>query len=129
MSTCPLLLLTIHSQYCQLGYSMSGFWCILGLGKWLYSDFVVVVIFFPQLHQPSLSPLLCKSVVSTPQSYSDAVDEWLILSKRNFKFDLGDVLLLPSAVGLRHMMTGVPDPWLSTLRAGLKAEEEDAMEG
>lgn len=26
-----------------------------------------------------------------------AVDEWLILSKRNFKFDLGDVLLLPSA--------------------------------
>lgn len=31
-------------------------------------------------------------------------------------------------VGLRHMMTGVPDPWLSTLRAGLKAEE-DAIEG
>lgn len=55
------------------------------------------------------------------------MDEWLILSKRNFKFDLGDVLLLPS-VGLRHMMTGVPDPWLSTLRAGLKAEE-DAIEG
>lgn len=26
-----------------------------------------------------------------------AVDEWLILSKRNFKFDLGDILLLPSA--------------------------------
>lgn len=26
-----------------------------------------------------------------------AVEEWLILSKRNFKFDLGDVLLLPSA--------------------------------
>lgn len=26
------------------------------------------------------------------------------------------------------MMTGVPDPWLSTLRAGLKAEE-DAIEG
>lgn len=26
-----------------------------------------------------------------------AVDEWLILSKWNFKFDLGDVLLLPSA--------------------------------
>lgn len=26
-----------------------------------------------------------------------AVDEWLILSKRNFRFDLGDVLLfLPS---------------------------------
>lgn len=24
------------------------------------------------------------------------VDEWLILSKRNFKFDLGDVLVLPS---------------------------------
>lgn len=95
------------------------------------------------------------------------MDEWLILSKRNFKFDLGDVLLFPSAepsgvvinknkkreenekifchlsysesltrrfdfervtnerlpVGLRHMMTGVPDPWLSTLRDGLKAEE------
>ncbi len=31
-------------------------------------------------------------------------------------------------VGLRHMMTGVPDPWQSTLRAGLKAEE-DAIEG
>lgn len=31
-------------------------------------------------------------------------------------------------VGLRHMMTGVPDPWLSTLREGLKAEEE-AVEG
>lgn len=101
-----------------------------------------------------------------------AVDEWLILSKRNFKFDLGDVLLLPSAedgskeklirgqksviskmsfcqnvdsrililsvclhvnllglpVGLRHMMTGVPDPWLSMLMAGLKAEE-DAEDG
>lgn len=59
-----------------------------------------------------------------PQSYSEAVDEWLILSKRNFKFDLGDVLLFTS-VGLRHMMTGVPDPWLSTLGAGLKAEEEE----
>lgn len=23
------------------------------------------------------------------------------------------------------MMTGLPDPWLSTLRDGLKAEEED----
>lgn len=55
------------------------------------------------------------------------MDEWLILSKRNFKFDLGDVLFFPS-VGLRHMMTGVPDPWLSTLREGLKAEEE-AVEG
>lgn len=31
-------------------------------------------------------------------------------------------------VGLRHMMTGVPVPWLSTLREGLKAEE-DAIEG
>lgn len=58
-----------------------------------------------------------------PQSYSEAVDEWLILSNRNFKLDRGDVLLFPS-VGLRHMMTGVPDPWLSTLGAGLKAEEE-----
>lgn len=56
------------------------------------------------------------------------MDEWLILSKRNFKFDLGDVLLFTSAVGLRHMMTGVPDPWLSTLREGLKAEE-DAIQG
>lgn len=72
-------------------------------------------------------PLLCKSGVSSPQSYSEVVDEWLILSKRNFKFDLGDVLLFTS-VGLRHMMTGVPDPWLSTLREGLKAEE-DAIEG
>lgn len=26
-----------------------------------------------------------------------AVDEWLSLSKRNFKLDLGDVLFLPSA--------------------------------
>lgn len=50
------------------------------------------------------------------------MDEWLILSKRNFKFDLGDVLLFTS-VGLRHMMTGVPDPWLSTLREGLKVDE------
>lgn len=25
------------------------------------------------------------------------VDEWVILSKRNFKFDLGDVLFFPSA--------------------------------
>lgn len=50
--------------------------------------------------------------------------EWLILSKRNFKFDLGDVLLFTS-VGLRHMMTGVPVAWLSTLRAGLKTAEED----
>lgn len=58
-----------------------------------------------------------------PHDYSDVVGEWLILSKRNFKFDLGDVLLFPS-VGLRHMMTGVPDPWLSTLAAGLKAEDE-----
>lgn len=31
-------------------------------------------------------------------------------------------------VGLRHMMTGVQDPWLSMLSAGLKAEEE-AMGG
>lgn len=31
-------------------------------------------------------------------------------------------MVLP--VGLRHMMTGVPDPWLSTLRAGLKAEDD-----
>lgn len=62
-----------------------------------------------------------------PQIYSEAVDEWLILSNRNFKFVLGDVLPFPS-VGLRHMMTGVPDPWLSMLRAGLKAEVE-VMDG
>lgn len=31
-------------------------------------------------------------------------------------------------VGLRHMMTGVPGPWLSIPIAGLKAEE-DAVEG
>lgn len=76
-----------------------------------------------------MQSLCCASLFffSVPQSYSEAVDEWLILSNRNFKFDLGDVLFLPS-VGLRHMMTGVPDPWVSTLREGLKAEE-DAMEG
>lgn len=73
-------------------------------------------------------PLLCKSDIFLPQSYSEVVDDWLILSKRNFKFDLGDVLLFTSAVGLRHMMTGVPDAWLSTLREGLKADE-DAIEG
>lgn len=71
-------------------------------------------------------PLLCKSVLPVPPSYSEAVDEWLILSKRNFKLDLGDVLLFPS-VGLRHMMTGVPGPWLSMLAAGLKADEEDMV--
>lgn len=82
---------------------------------------------FLQLRQPTLS-LRCASLFfSVPQSYSEVVEEWLILSKRNFKFDLGDVLFFPS-VGLRHMMTGVPDPWLSTLRAGLKAEEE-AIDG
>lgn len=32
-----------------------------------------------------------------------AVDEWLILSKRNFKFDLGDVLFFPSAKNERAM--------------------------
>lgn len=68
--------------------------------------------------------MLCKFVKSEPRSYSEAVDEWLILSKRNFKLDLGDVLPFPS-VGLRHMMTGVPEPWLSTLGAGLKAEETE----
>lgn len=76
------------------------------------------------LHELGLSLLLCKSVVSSPQSYSEAVDEWLILSKRNFKLDLGDVLLFPS-VGLRHIMTGVPEPGMSTLREGLNADEDD----
>lgn len=57
------------------------------------------------------------------------MDEWLILSKRNFKFDLGDVLLFLPSVGLGHMMTGVPGPWLSQLMAGLKAEEEEEVDG
>lgn len=100
--------------------------------KWFYSGLWLLLLlgcfFFFAAPSAHAVPLLCKSDVSIPRSYSEAVDEWLILSKRNFKFDLGDVLLLPSAVGLRHMMTGVPDPGLSTLRAGLKAEE-DAVEG
>lgn len=97
---------------------------------------VVVVTFlfccrcfiFLQLCQQALS-LHCARLgfFRSTQSYSEVVDEWLILSKRNFKFDLGEVLVFPS-VGLRHMMTGVQDPWLSMLSAGLKAEEE-AMGG
>lgn len=40
----------------------------------------------------ALGPWLIESLVRLT-----AVDEWLILSKRNFKFDLGDALLvLPS---------------------------------
>lgn len=100
------------------------------------------------------------------------MDEWLNLSKRNLRLDLGDVLLfLPSEerrwtvmrrqrapywmaqlwgeeeeeegyenvaggsgwfclpVGLGHMMTGVTGPWLSQLMAGLKAEEEEEVDG
>lgn len=100
------------------------------------------------------------------------MDEWLNLSKRNLRLDLGDVLFLPSEkrrhideetsgflldrsavvrgrgggrlqrccrwfwvvlgclpVGLGHMMTGVTGPWLSQLMAGLKAEEEDEVDG
>lgn len=63
-----------------------------------------------------------------PDFYSDVV-EWLILSKRNFKFDLGDILLFTS-VGLRHMMRGVAEPWLSTLREGKGLNTDDeAMDG
>lgn len=32
-------------------------------------------------------------------------------------------------VGLGHMMTGVTGPWLSQLTAGLKAEEEEEVDG
>lgn len=70
----------IHSQYCQLVYSVWGLvrWVnlvrldILGFREWFYSDFVVVVVVV-SFAAPSVRtvPLLCKSVISIPQSYSD----------------------------------------------------------
>lgn len=72
--------------------------------------------FSPQTLPFSLAIASTQKIFVRP-SDSYAVD-WLSLSKRNFKLDLGDVLLFKS-VGLRHMITGVPDPWLSTLSEGL----------
>lgn len=47
---------------------------ILGFREWFYSDFVVVVVVVVvSFAAPSVRtvPLLCKSVISIPQSYSD----------------------------------------------------------
>lgn len=71
----------------------------------------------------------CGARLFSVGSQSEAVDEWLILSKRNFKFDLGDILLFLPSVGLGHMMSGVTGPWLSQLMAGLKAEEDEEVDG
>lgn len=116
-----LLILTIQSQFVSL-FTESVDSC-----SWLSSQII------PALGQQFscccggscgfvfAAPSACavsltfSSPSSVPQHYSEAVDEWLILSNLNFKFDLGEVLLLPS------------DPWQSTLRAWLKAEE-DAMD-
>lgn len=58
-----------------------------------------------------------------------AVDEWLILSKRNFKFDLGDVLVFLPSDNRGNIDEGTNAfCWIAQRSAAGLKQEEDAAE-